>query len=103
MKLIVRRGGGFAGMVRRTELDDSDLSPELAQAFADQVDRAAVRSLNSPAPGRRYPDAQLYDVLLEEDGRQVELAFSDQTLPEAVRQLIAWVDARPERGDSVEM
>lgn len=103
MKLTVRRGGGFAGIVRRTELDDGDLPPEGVQALAGAVEGAALRRPASPAGERRHPDGQLYEVLLEDAGEQFRSAFSDDTLPEEVRQLIAWVDARPERRDSLEM
>jgi hypothetical protein len=59
MKLTVRRGGGIAGIVRRTELDDRDLPPDAAKAFAGEVDRADVRDPKEPPlrPGSRTPSA----------------------------------------------
>ncbi|MFD1212984.1 protealysin inhibitor emfourin [Arthrobacter sp. GCM10027362] len=103
MKLTVRRGGGIAGIVRRTELDDSDLPPDDAKTFAGEVDRAGVRHLTSPAVGRRRPDEQLYEILLEEAGRQFRLNYTDATLPEDIRRLIERVDVRPQRRESLEL
>lgn len=39
---------------------------------------------------------------VEDQGREWTLRFREGTLPEEVRSLIAWIDSRPERKDTVE-
>ncbi|MGO4382856.1 protealysin inhibitor emfourin [Specibacter sp. RAF43] len=102
MKLTIRRGGGIAGVVARTELDAAALPEPDAAAFAGAVDRAALREPHEPAAASRWPDSQLYEISLEEAGPPVSVHFTDETLPEDVRRLLAWVDGRPERVESIE-
>lgn len=110
MKLIVRRGGGLAGMVRRTELDAAALAEEPARDFAVMVERTQLRGAGpagaepaaGSAGGGRWPDALSYEVQLDDDGASHSHSYTDQTLPSDVARLIQWLDGRPERTDSVE-
>ncbi|KFF58954.1 hypothetical protein JF66_14745 [Cryobacterium sp. MLB-32] len=102
MRLSVRRGGGFAGMVTRTDLDAESLTPTDAAALAAEVDRAALRTLSDPTGTRTWPDSLLYDISLTDDSQEFRYHCNEESLPEGVRQLLAWVDARPERIDSIE-
>ena len=102
MKLTIRRGGGIAGIVARTELDTSDLPPPDAETFAAQIDQSGLRESGEPPAAVRRPDDQLYEISWEESGRQYSRRYSEESLPERVRQLLAWVDGRPERVESIE-
>ncbi|KGJ72219.1 hypothetical protein GY21_16815 [Cryobacterium roopkundense] len=102
MRLSVRRGGGFAGIVARTDLDADTLSQADAAALAAEVDRAGLRSLTDPPGGRTWPDSLLYDISLTDDSLEFHYHCSEESLPEGVRTLLAWVDARPERVESIE-
>lgn len=102
MKLTIRRGGGIAGLVARTELDASDLPPPAAEMFAAHMDRSGLRTSGEPPAAVRRPDDQLYDLSWEEAGHTGSRRFSESNLPEGVRQLLAWVDGRPERIESIE-
>ncbi|BCW71005.1 protealysin inhibitor emfourin [Arthrobacter sp. NicSoilB8] len=102
MKLTIRRGGGIAGIVARTELDASDLPPPDAEMFAAHMNRSGLREPGEPPAAVRRPDDQLYEVSWEESGRQDSRRYSEASLPEGVRQLLAWVDGRPERVESIE-
>lgn len=102
MKLTVRRGGGIAGIVARTELDANVLPPPDAAAFTAEVNRARLQELPDPPATSGRPDAQLYDISLEETGQPFSLHYTDESLPEDVRRLLAWVDGRPERIESIE-
>ncbi|MFC8302863.1 protealysin inhibitor emfourin [Specibacter sp. NPDC057265] len=103
MKLTIRRGGGLAGIVAQTELDAQKLPQPAAEAFAGEVARAELQLQPPPPPppASRWADAQLYEISLEEAGPPVCVHFTDETLPENVRQLMAWVDGRPERTESI--
>ncbi|TDW29985.1 protealysin inhibitor emfourin [Cryobacterium psychrophilum] len=102
MKLCVRRGGGFAGMVARTDLDSAVLPPADATTLAAEIDRAGLRNLTEPRANRTWPDAQLYDISLVDGKREYHYRCTDATIPEGVRELLAWVDERPERVESIE-
>ncbi|AXJ10926.1 protealysin inhibitor emfourin [Arthrobacter sp. PM3] len=102
MKLTIRRGGGIAGIVARTELDTSDLPPPAAETFAAYMDQSGLRAPGEPPAAERRPDDQLYDLSWEESGHTGSRRFSESNLPEGVRQLVAWVDGRPERTESIE-
>jgi hypothetical protein len=102
VNLTIRRGGGIAGILARTDLDTNNLPLPDAETFAAKMDRSGLRDQEEPpAPGRR-PDAQLYEIGWKESGRQYSRRYSEESLPEGVRQLLAWVDGRPERVESIE-
>ena len=61
-----------------------------------------LREQPESPPGRSWPDAQLYEISLEETEATVNVFYTDENLPENVRQLMAWVDGRPERIESIE-
>ncbi len=102
MKLTIRRGGGIAGMVARTELDAAALPEPAAEAFAAALHSPGMQKPPAPPPARPWPDAQLYELSLEGAESPLTVHFTDQNLPEDVRQLLAWVDGRPERVESIE-
>ncbi|MBG0737944.1 hypothetical protein IV500_00620 [Paeniglutamicibacter antarcticus] len=102
MKLTVRRGGGIAGIVARTELDANVLPPPDAAVFTAEINRARMRELPDPPATSGRPDAQLYEISLEETGLLFSRHYTDDSLPEDVRTLLAWVDGRPERIESIE-
>ncbi|MGP9502402.1 protealysin inhibitor emfourin [Specibacter sp. AOP5-B1-6] len=102
MRLIIFRGAGLAGLVARTELDAKSLPQAAAKTFAVEVDRANLREEPPPPPEKSWPDAQLYELCLEEAGPTISVRYSDESLPEQVRLLVAWVDGRPERVESIE-
>jgi len=102
MRLSVRRGGGFAGFVTRTDLDAEALPATDAVALAAEVDRAGLRTLSDAHGTRTWPDSLLYDISLTDQAQEFRFHCSEESLPEGVRGLIAWVDARPERVESIE-
>jgi hypothetical protein len=96
VKLAIVRGGGFGGMTTRTELDTDWLAAEDADTFAQKVDLAAIGAEVTPSRAPVFPDAMSYELTLDQDGSAVTATFTDATLPEPVRLLVEWVDARPE-------
>jgi len=101
VKLSIVRGGGLAGVARRTELASDALPDDAArtlEAHASAV--VAVAAADDPPP--RSPDEMLYEVCVERPDGTTTARYTDATLPEAVRALIAWADGRPERTDALE-
>lgn len=102
MKLAIVRGGGIGGLSTRTEVSSERLSPADATTLADKVEQAGVMTMpEPPLAGPLHPDELLYALEVEDRGRARTLRFSEGTLPEPVRGLVAWVDSRPERQDRV--
>jgi hypothetical protein len=101
VKVTIVRGGGIAGFATRTELDSFALSPAVAEEMARAVERAGIRNVPEPTAGSRWPDSLLYEIVVEDGRERRAQRFSEETLPEEVRSLVEWIDARPERVDSV--
>jgi Emfourin len=111
MKLEIVRAGGLAGVATRTELDGDALDPNAAESFTSRLrdsgllassePREAAPERTAPAPAR-HPDELLYELTAQEQGRSHTQRYAETQLPEDVRQLIAWVDARPERSEAIE-
>jgi len=100
MKVTIVRGGGVGGMTTRTQLESDALPAADAQTLSSHVQGAALQT--GAAPGTRSPDALLYEISVNDAGNDVTQRFTEDTLPEGVRQLVQWVDSRPERTDSIE-
>ena len=99
MRLEVVRGGGVAGIVTTTRIGTDSLPPEAAAKGETKVRRSSLVSAAAPeadAPPA-HPDDLLYEVTVEDDGERHSRRFTDASLPDDVRSLIAWVDSRPER------
>lgn len=95
MKVAVVRGGGIAGISARTELSTNALSSEDARTFADKVERANLQQSQPPSE-QGWPDQMLYEMVLDDGTAQTRVHFTDETIPESVRQLVDWIDSRPE-------
>jgi hypothetical protein len=110
MKLDIVRGGGLAGIATRTELDAKALDAATAEGFTSRTREAGILSSPSAAPAQasgrepevRHPDEMLYELTAQDGERTHTSRYTESGLPEDVRQLIAWVDERPERSDTIE-
>ncbi len=101
MRVAFVRGGGIGGISRVTELRSSALSESVAREFAGEVDRAdlakAAKAGAAGSPASRGRDLTLYEVVVDDGAAQTRATFDDDSLPDAVRRLIEWIDKRPER------
>jgi len=97
MKLTISRGGGLAGVPVTTELASDALPADAAQALEQHV-KAVVPATSPPT---RSADEMLYTVRIESEAGTTEAHYTDSTLPEGVRELIAWADQRPERREEI--
>ena len=100
MKLSIVRGGGLAGVARRTELVSDALPDDAVEVF--EAHASAVVAVAASGPPPRSPDEMLYEVCVERAEGTTTARYTDSTLPEEVRALIAWADGRPERTDALE-
>jgi len=106
MKLEIVRAGGLAGVATRTELDADALDAEAAASFAGRVRESGLLARPPQPPERgaapRHPDELLYELTAQEQGHAHTQRYAEAELPEDVRELIAWVDGRPERSEAIE-
>jgi Emfourin len=103
LKLTITRGGGLAGLTRETELASDALPADDAAKLHELIEGAGSASepVARDAPSS-LPDEMSYEVCVEdEEGGTTTRRFTEQTLPEELRSLIAWVDSRPERRQSI--
>ena len=101
MKVTVVRGGGVAGMATRTQLDSNALPAGDAQTLSSFVQGAALQE-GATVPPPATPDDLLYEISVEDAGTQVTRRFTEGNLPEDIRQLVQWIDSRPERSFGVD-
>ena len=76
MKVAVTRSGGFAGMVRRAEVDSAD-----HPAVAGLINDVSLDEVPSPRP---QPDRYVYDIQIGERSAQVGEADLQGPLRELV-------------------
>ena len=102
MKLTVTRGGGFAGLSRQAELSSDALPPEEATKLSELVEGSGLLGEAAPRDAPPvHPDEMSYELVVEDEGEARTMRFTEQTLPDSVRSLIAWVDSRPEHRKSI--
>jgi emfourin len=102
MELAIVRGGGVSGIASRTRLHADALSADDARALTARVERAGLLTASEqPAPPPAHADEPRYAVTVGHGEAQRTLRFSESTLPEPVRDLIAWVDAHPAREQEI--
>jgi Emfourin len=98
LKLTITRGGGLAGLTRQTEVASDALSPGEDAKLRELVEGSGLLGEAAPkeAPPA-HPDEMSYEVTVEHEGRAQTRRFTEQTLPDSVRSLIAWADSRARR------
>jgi hypothetical protein len=101
LKVTITRGGGLAGISRQTELASDALAEDDAATLRDQVAGSDWLDEETRAAPEMHPDEMSYEVTVEDQGQATTRRFTEQTLPESLRSLIAWVDGRPERSQSI--
>ncbi|HEU5472633.1 MAG TPA: protealysin inhibitor emfourin [Actinophytocola sp.] len=94
------RGGGFAGLVRTTTVDEAALSPADAATLRSTVAGSGLRTLCPPEHAPR-PDAEIIEIAVEENGATHTVLVADPDLPDDVRALLTWLDTVPGRTESI--
>jgi hypothetical protein len=97
MKVTVVRGGGLAGMTTRTQLDSNALPEGEAQTLSSYVQGAALHEGGKTAAAPATPDDLLYEISVDDGGTHVTQRYREDSLPDDIRQLVQWIDSRPER------
>jgi emfourin len=98
LKLTITRGGGFAGLTRQTELASNALPPDAATELHELLEGSGLlaETVSQKEAPPAHPDEMSYEVRIEDEAGARTQRFTEQTLPDSVRSMIAWIDARPE-------
>jgi hypothetical protein len=102
LRIHFERTGGFAGpAARRTATVDADALPATeAEELRKLVQQADVAALATPSAtgGTTRPDAFRYRLVIDTDGQQHAVSFSDTDMPAAIRPLVSWLTKRASPG-----
>ena len=102
MDVAIVRGGGVSGFTSRTRLSADALPADDAATLAAHVQRSGLLTLpQEPTPPPAHADEPRYALTVNHGGEQYAACFSESTLPESVRELIAWVNAHPAREHTI--
>ena len=86
-----RQSGGFAGLVRSSELSGNDLNAAESKALERHLDRPKVAPVPGDKGGR---DLLVYELEVETEEGQVRLEFDESDVPAALAPLIEKLAAR---------
>ncbi|KAA0018091.1 protealysin inhibitor emfourin [Antrihabitans cavernicola] len=85
-----RRGGGLVGLVMVASADSADLPPDQAAVAASLLETQGSESPTSPAA----PDRFTYELTVTGAGKSSQYRWAETQVPEAVRPLVATLDAK---------
>jgi hypothetical protein len=96
MKVAVYRGGGLAGLVRKTAVYEESLTPEQADELRAKLDELGV--LNEP-PRResssRQADRFSYAVEVQDEDGEHTVQASEPNVPDSVLELTSYLKSLP--------
>lgn len=94
MRVTLEQSGGFAGLMITRTVDTQDLSPTEAQQLEQLVKQSNFFQLNSIVEMSPQPDRFGYTMTIEMNGQTHSIELSETNMPEPVRSLVEWVQAR---------
>jgi hypothetical protein len=98
MRIVFTRTGGVGGQRLRGSLDGDALPEEereeLARLLADAGFWTGPADLAAP---ERAPDRFRYRLLVEDGARRREIRATEEAMPDPLRALVRWVEARATR------
>jgi len=93
MEITFVESGGFAGLVKKAEVDSRELPPDGPAGSRRSCERL-------PMPSRRraaapHPDAYTYEIrVVDDDGRERRIVADEQTSDRSVQELVKLLRAR---------
>lgn len=97
MKVCLVQSGGFAGAIKRCEVDTTTLE----QPEAEQLERLVSDSgLNTSgeAFNKDGRDLNQYEITIEDDTKAICMTFDEHNVPQAARQLLGYLKQRARPG-----
>ncbi|GAB7530121.1 hypothetical protein PS3A_25320 [Pseudomonas sp. 3A(2025)] len=98
MKVCFIQSGGFAGMIRRYEVDTQTLQPAEAHRLQTLIDQSGL-SQSGQWLDEQATDLKQYEIKIEDQSNTFCLTFDDRNIPDSVRPLLGFLlqQARPGR------
>ncbi len=93
MRLVVQRSGGFAGLSRRGELSDQELSSEqraaLARVIESPENNANAKQGEQPEVGRAVgADEFMYRLDIEDDSGKRSITLPESKMPAELKSIV---------------
>lgn len=96
MKVCFIQSGGFAGTIKRYDVDTQALQPDEAQRLQLLIHENALLQSGSWLD-EHAKDLKQYEIKIEDQSNTLCLVFDDHNIPDAVRPLLVFLlqQARP--------
>jgi hypothetical protein len=95
MRVELVRSGGFANVRFCASVDDGQLGEGERDELIALVEASGVWSIPAAAPSRgAAPDRFRYRLTVDDGDRRCEVTVGEEDLPDALRPLVEWLDAR---------
>jgi hypothetical protein len=96
MEVAVFRGGGLAGLVKKTAVSEESLTPEQAAQLRAKLDELDVLSTpTKPASESRQADRFSYAVQVQDDDGERTVQASEPAVPDSVLELARYLKTLP--------
>jgi hypothetical protein len=96
MEVAVFRGGGLAGLVRKTAVNEESLTPEQVDELRAKLDELGVLSQPTRrAPGPRQADRFSYAVQVQDEDGEHTVQASEPAVPDSVLELTSYLKTLP--------
>lgn len=93
MKITYRESGGFAGLVKGTEIDTDSLDPTEAQGVALLVEQSGIEG-DKKTVSSESRDLLQYDISIEGDTGRERLVLDSANVTEQVKPLLKYLKQR---------
>lgn len=91
------QSGGFAGAVKRCEVDTETLAPSEAEQLQRLVGDSGLDQ-SSSAFNEEARDLNQYEITIEDKAGEICLTFDEHNVPESARQLLGFLKQRVKPG-----
>ena len=90
------RGGGIAGLVQKTAVNEESLTPEQADQLRAKLDELGVmKESTTPESSPRQPDRFSYAVHVRDEGEERTVHASEPNVPPSVLELTSYLKTLP--------
>ncbi|KGS14444.1 MULTISPECIES: protealysin inhibitor emfourin [Pseudomonas syringae group] len=97
MKVCLVQSGGFAGTVKRCEVDTETLDPSEARQLQQLVSDSGLNKSGS-AFNEEARDLNQYEITIEDTAQEICMTFDEHNVPASARQLLGFLKQRVKPG-----
>ncbi|CAM3087802.1 hypothetical protein BZK31_01245 [Pseudomonas floridensis] len=97
MKVCLVQSGGFAGAIKRCEVDTATLDKPEAEQLQRLVSDSGLNE-SGEAFNEDGRDLNQYEITIEDDAKAICTTFDEHSVPQAARQLLGYLKERARPG-----